>query len=108
MAASLGDGKEIAGPPGRIGRNRAGHENARYDAFVSYSHQQDRVLAEALQAELQTFARPWYRPRALRIFRDETNLSAAPGLWPTIERALEASDLVRADGLARFGSVGVG
>lgn len=62
-----------------------------YDAFVSYSHDQDRVLAEALQSELQRFARPWYRARALRIFRDETNLSASPGLWPAIERALEAS-----------------
>jgi WD40 repeat protein len=28
----------------------------------------------------------------VRIFRDETSLSATPGLWPTIERALQASD----------------
>jgi WD40 repeat protein len=64
----------------------------RYDAFVSYSHRQDTILAEALQFELQRFACPWYRPRALRIFRDRTNLAAAPGLWPTIEHALELSD----------------
>lgn len=62
-----------------------------YDAFVSYSHGQDRVLAAALQSELQRFTRPWYRARALRIFRDETNLSANPGLWPAIEQALETS-----------------
>jgi WD40 repeat protein len=64
----------------------------RYDAFISYSHRQDRVLAEALQSELERFARPWYRARALRVFRDATNLSAAPALWPTIEHALAQSD----------------
>jgi WD40 repeat protein len=71
---------------------RGRSQNANYDAFVSYSHRLDRALAVALQSELQRFARPWYRPRALRIFRDETNLAASPGLWPVIERALEASD----------------
>jgi WD40 repeat protein len=73
-------------------RFRRTDASAHYDAFVSYSHEQDNALADALQSELQSFARPWYRPRALRIFRDETNLSATPGLWPTIERALEISD----------------
>jgi len=62
-----------------------------YDAFVSYSHGQDQALAQALQSELQRFARPWYKPRALRIFRDQTNLSASPGLWPSIEQALKQS-----------------
>jgi len=64
---------------------------SRYDAFVSYSHGQDQALARALQSELQRFARPWYRPRALRIFRDQTSLSASPGLWPSIEQALKDS-----------------
>jgi hypothetical protein len=41
-------------------------QSSRYDAFVSYSHQRDHPLAEALQAELQNFARPWHRPRAPR------------------------------------------
>ena len=49
------------------------------------------AIAEALQAEIQTFARPWYRPRILRVFRDETNLAAAPELWPEIEHALSES-----------------
>jgi WD40 repeat protein len=65
---------------------------SRYDAFISYSHQRDHRLAEALQIELQSFARAWHRPRALRVFRDATDLRAAPGLWPTIEQALERSD----------------
>jgi WD40 repeat protein len=68
----------------------AGNE-PRYDAFVSYSHGQDAPLARALQSELERFARPWYRPRAVRVFRDATNLSASPGLWQSIEQALEGS-----------------
>ncbi|MFG2003073.1 toll/interleukin-1 receptor domain-containing protein [Spirillospora sp. NPDC048911] len=63
-----------------------------YDAFISYSHQRDGALAEALGSELQRFARPWYRARALRVFRDQTNLAAAPELWPAIVQALEKSE----------------
>jgi WD40 repeat protein len=63
----------------------------RYDAFISYSHQKDKVLAKALHAELEKFARPWYKPRVLRIFRDETNLSMTPNGWSTIQEALEKS-----------------
>src|SRR5688572_31157284 len=63
----------------------------RYDAFVSYSHAADGKLAPALQAALHRFAKPWYRRRALRVFRDETSLSASPALWPSIEAALAAS-----------------
>jgi hypothetical protein len=59
-----------------------------YDAFVSYSHAADGRLAPALQAGLQSLAKPWYRRRALRVFRDKTSLSASPELWPAIERAL--------------------
>ena len=63
-----------------------------YDAFISYSHTGDRPLAIAVQAGLQRFAKPWYRRRALRVFRDESSLSATPGLWPTIQQTLAASN----------------
>jgi hypothetical protein len=67
-------------------------ESARdFDAFISFSHAADGRLAPALQAALQSIGKPWYRRRALRIFRDTTTLSASPELWPTIERALERS-----------------
>ena len=59
-----------------------------YNAFISYSHAADGRLAPALQSALQQFAKPWYKLRALRVFRDQTNLSANPGLWTTIEQAL--------------------
>jgi tetratricopeptide (TPR) repeat protein len=59
-----------------------------YDAFISYSHAKDKPIAAALQSVVQTLGKPWYRRRALRIFRDDTSLSATPHLWPTIEIAL--------------------
>src|SRR5579862_5184316 len=64
---------------------------ADYDAFISYSHAQDKPVAAALQAAVQRLGKPWYRRRALRIFRDDTSLSATPHLWPSIEEALARS-----------------
>ncbi|HRP23042.1 MAG TPA: TIR domain-containing protein [Thauera sp.] len=63
----------------------------RYDAFISYSHAADGKLAPALQSGLHRLARPWYRMRALHVFRDATSLAASPGLWGSIERALGES-----------------
>ena len=63
-----------------------------YSAFISYSHALDGRLAPALDDALERFAKPWYRRRALHVFRDETSLSANPGLWPSIETALAGSD----------------
>jgi hypothetical protein len=64
----------------------------RYDAFLSYSHAGDDRLAPALQAGLHRFAKPWYRLRSLRVFRDDASLSADPALWVAIERALASSE----------------
>jgi WD40 repeat protein len=63
-----------------------------YKAFISYSHAADDALAPALQSGLHRFARPWYRLRAMRVFRDQTNLAANPALWPNIEQALSCSE----------------
>ena len=62
-----------------------------YHAFISYSHAVDSKLAPAVQRGLQRFAKPWHRPYALRIFRDETGLTANPHLWASIAAALDAS-----------------
>src|SRR5689334_6358702 len=62
-----------------------------YDAFISYSHAKDKAVAAALQAAVQKLGKPWYRRRALRVFRDDTSLSASPQLWPSIEHALGQS-----------------
>ncbi|WP_158007841.1 toll/interleukin-1 receptor domain-containing protein [Methyloceanibacter marginalis] len=62
-----------------------------YDAFISYSHAKDKPIAAALQAVIQKLGKPWYRRRGLRVFRDDTSLSATPHLWPSIEQALSQS-----------------
>ena len=60
----------------------------KYDAFVSYSHAEDRGVAQRLRAGMERFAKPWYRLRALRVFLDVSSLAAEPALWPSVERAL--------------------
>ena len=62
-----------------------------YDGFISYSHAADDLLAPRLQSALQRFAKPWWKRRALRIFRDESSLSANPHLWSSITEALDQS-----------------
>ena len=62
-----------------------------YDGFISYSHAADGLLAPRLQAGLQRFAKPWWKRRALRLFRDESSLSANPHLWSSITEALDRS-----------------
>jgi hypothetical protein len=74
-----------AGLAGRTGRYR-------YAAFLSYSRAVDGKLAPALQSALHQLAKPWYRPRAVRVFRDDVSLSANPGLWPSIINALDDSE----------------
>src|SRR5438477_6368692 len=64
---------------------------ATYDAFISYSHAKDKPIAAALQSVVQRLGTKWYQRRALRVFRDDTSLSATPALWPSIERALSQS-----------------
>jgi WD40 repeat protein len=76
-----------------VGRamRRAGHAAIIYDAFISYSHAKDKPVATALQSVVQKLGKAWYRRRALRVFRDDTSLSATPHLWPSIEQALGQS-----------------
>ena len=62
-----------------------------YDGFISYSHAADDLLAPRLQAGLQKFAKPWWKRRAVRMFRDESSLAANPHLWSSITDALDKS-----------------
>jgi hypothetical protein len=63
-----------------------------FNAFLAYSHAADSQFAAALQTGLARFAKPWYRSRALRIFRDATNLSATPDLWSSITDVMDNSE----------------
>lgn len=62
-----------------------------YDAFVSYSHGEDRDVARRLQVGIEKYGKRWYRARKLRLFLDEESLAVNPGLWSSIETALAAS-----------------
>jgi len=62
-----------------------------YDAFISYSHGADSHTAAQLQRALHSIAKPWYRLRGMRVFRDQTDLSVAPEGWATIQAALARS-----------------
>ena len=63
----------------------------RYEAFISYNQKLDGLLARALADSLRRFARPWHRRAAVRVFRDEENLSADSALWSPILEALDDS-----------------
>jgi len=65
-----------------------------YNAFISYSHTADSTVAAGLQSGLHSFARPWYKLRALHIFRDQTNLAVNPALWSSIRDALDQSSFL--------------
>jgi WD40 repeat protein len=64
----------------------------KYKVFISYSHAADGQLAAALQYGLHRFAKPWYKLRAMRAFRDKTGLAVTPELWGSIQQALESSE----------------
>src|SRR5712671_2327754 len=40
------------------------------------------------QRKLQSLGKAWWQRRAIRVFRDESSLSASPALRPAIETAL--------------------
>ncbi|MFW2383566.1 MAG: toll/interleukin-1 receptor domain-containing protein [Acidimicrobiales bacterium] len=61
-----------------------------YDAFLSYSHS-DAVVTEALQRALHRVGRRMGQLRALRIYRDATDLAANPAFWAKLEEALASS-----------------
>lgn len=65
---------------------------AKFDGFISYSHAADDLLAPRLQSALQAFAKPWWKRRAVRLFRDQSSLSASPHLWSSITEALDSSE----------------
>ncbi|MGH3969191.1 MAG: toll/interleukin-1 receptor domain-containing protein, partial [Mycobacterium sp.] len=61
---------------------------AEYDAFLSYTHA-DRPVAGGVQKGLHQIGRRLGQLRALRVFRDDTNLEVAPDLWGKITEAMD-------------------
>ena len=61
-----------------------------YDAFLSYTHR-DRLVAAGIQKGLHQIGRRLGQLRALRVFRDDTDLTVRPDLWAGITEALDRS-----------------
>ncbi len=61
-----------------------------YDAFLSYTHR-DRPVVSGIQKGLHRIGRRLGQLRALRVFRDDTDLTASPDLWGRITDALDRS-----------------
>ena len=61
-----------------------------YDAFLSYTHR-DRPVVSGIQKGLHHIGRRVGQLRALRVFRDDTDLTASPDLWGRITDALDRS-----------------
>jgi MTH538 TIR-like domain (DUF1863) len=82
---------DVAGSDAASGASQPAGSRQTYDAFISYSHAADDIFAPALQRALQHLAKPWNRRRAMEIFMDESSLAVSPGLWPSIQAALDSS-----------------
>jgi len=63
-----------------------------YKGFISYKHGADDALAERLENTLEKFAKPTFKRRAIEIFRDGNDLSAAADLGEKIRNGLENSE----------------
>jgi WD40 repeat protein len=82
----------VEAPRSGVIAGAAGETRYKYKAFMSYSHAADHALAPRLQGSLQQFAKPFWQLRSIRIFRDQTTLSATPHLWADIQKALDQSE----------------
>jgi hypothetical protein len=78
--AVMSDAMQVPAPlVGRVGE---------YDAFLSYTHR-DRPVASGIQKGLHQIGRRLGQLRALRVFRDDTNLEVSPDLWGKITESLD-------------------
>jgi hypothetical protein len=62
-----------------------------FDAFISYSWKADAEFSPILQSVLQKFLCPWYKVRALNIFRDLSALAANEDLETSLREKLDKS-----------------
>jgi WD40 repeat protein len=66
-------------------------DGPRYDAFLSYGHDDHPEVVVAVDEALRSIGRPWNRLRAMRTFRDANDLSVGPDLPQAIREAIGAS-----------------
>ena len=82
----MSDDTALAGEPPTRGQEAS----FTYDAFLSYSHQ-DQAVAAGIQKGLHRIGRRVGQLNALRVFRDTTDRSANPNLWGRVTVAMDRS-----------------
>lgn len=65
---------------------------ARWDAFISYAHVDALEQMTALQRALERVAKPWFRRRALSVFRDTATMGASSSLQGSLNESLGQAD----------------
>ncbi|MCC6231371.1 MAG: PQQ-binding-like beta-propeller repeat protein [Verrucomicrobiales bacterium] len=63
-----------------------------FAGFLSYHQRLDGGFCRQLQEDLERFGKPLWRPRLVRLFRDESNLEAGGDLGGAIRKALDQSE----------------
>src|ERR1700729_3858972 len=76
-------GSPMVSSPSQLGPPPGATTPTGYDAFLSYAHR-DRQVAMGIQKGLHQIGRRLGQLRALRVFRDDTDLTASPDLWGRI------------------------
>src|SRR5947208_1419552 len=94
LVAAMLESSAVRALRGSAPRASAGNANASgpvFDAFISYKQAADRAVAVGVQRVLQSLGIPWWRRRAMHVFRDDTTLVPSSALWESIQKALQAS-----------------
>ncbi|OLT10050.1 hypothetical protein BJF78_29435 [Pseudonocardia sp. CNS-139] len=63
-----------------------------YNAFISYGRASDAALAPVLRDSLNGYARPAFRPRAIRTFCDTRSLAAGGGVESSLRSHLDRAE----------------
>ena len=66
-------------------------QSTSFAGFLSYSWKGESEIAPVIQSVLQSFLGPWYKTRALNIFRDLSSLPASANLQTSLEAKMEES-----------------
>ncbi len=65
----------------------------KYQAFISYKHSDiSREKAISVEKALKKYAKPWWKPGNIKIFRDEKEMQSGDNLGASINYALESSE----------------
>lgn len=89
--AAVRDSTRSRGESMGASADRSLEAGPRFDALISYHAETDRELSGALRRELVRFAKPFWKLRGVRVFRDVESGVGSPDLRKGLRRALRSS-----------------